>query len=103
MANAVGFMLVDRWVKGNNVNVVNFLVAGNVMFQLDCIGPPSLECLFDVERLLQVQFLYEWGDIWILFPDPPLTRPHFMHRVPSRLQVYAFFLKLLVGVLHSLS
>ena len=83
--------------------MVNFLVATDFMLQLDCIGPPSLECLFDVERLLQVQFLYEWGNIWILFPDPSLTRPHFMHHVPSRLQVYALVLQLLVGVLHSLS
>ena len=84
MANGVGFMLADGRIQGNNVDVVNFLVAGNVMFQLDCIGPPSLEYLFDVERLLQVQFLYEWGNTWILFPDPPLTRPHFMRREPSK-------------------
>ena len=103
MTDGIGFVFVDRRVQGNNVNVVNFFVASNVMFQLDCIRPTSLECLFYVERLLQVKFLYEWGDIWILFPDPPLTRPHFMHRVPSRLQVYAFVLKLLVFVLHSRS
>ena len=103
MANGVGCMRVDGRIQGNNVYVVNFFVASSVMFQLDCIRPSSIECLFYVERLLQVQFLYEWGDIWILFPDPLLTRPHFMHRVPSRLQVYAFVLKLLVSILHSLS
>ena len=83
MANGVGFMLVDGRIQGNNVDVVNFLIATDFMLQLDCIGPPFLECLLDVERFLRVQFLYEWGDIWILFSDPPLTRPHFMHRVPS--------------------
>ena len=50
MTDGIGFVLVDRRVQGNNVNVVNFLGASDVMFQLDCIGPPSLERLFDAHE-----------------------------------------------------
>ena len=54
MTDGIGFVLVDRRVQGNNVDVVNFLVVGSIMLQLDRISPTSLECLFDVKRFPQV-------------------------------------------------
>ena len=42
MANGVGFMLVDGRIQGNNVDVVNFLIATDFMLQLAALVLPPL-------------------------------------------------------------
>ena len=57
MSNRIGFVLVDCGVQGNDVDVLNFLISGDLMQQLRGIGSSSFECILDIQWLLELQAL----------------------------------------------
>ena len=101
MAFGVDARFVDPGVQGRVVDVVDLLVGGHMMIQLDGIGATSAKGVPWVERWYELQGVHVRLDVRLGFLElGPLAFPHFDHIVPFLAKGGHFGLGLLVDVLH---
>ena len=101
MALGVDVRFVDPRVQGRVVNVVDLLVRGHAMIQLDNIGASSAIGVTRVERCHELQGVHVRLDVRLgLLELGPLAFPHFVHVVPFLAKGGDFGLGLFVDVLH---
>ena len=67
MSFGVHRVLVDPWVQGGDIDVVNFLAGGDMMVEFDGIGTTSTESLPRVKWLDKVEFPDKGLDLWLGF------------------------------------
>ena len=101
MAFGVDVRFVDPRVQGRVVNVVDLLVRGHAMIQLDSIGASSAKGVTRVERCHELQGVHVRLDVRLgLLELGPLPFPHFVNVVPFPEKGGNFGLGLFVDVLH---
>ena len=101
MAFGVDARFVDPRVQGRVIDVVDLLVGGHMMIQLDGIGTTSAKGVPWVERWYELQGVHMHLDVGVgLFKLGPLAFPHFDHIVPFLAKGGHFGLGLFVGVSH---
>ena len=101
MTFGVDARFVDPRVQGRVVDVVDLLVGGHVMIQLDGIGAPSTKGVPWVERWDELEGVHVRLDFRAgLLELGPLAFPHFDHIVPFLTKEGHFGLGLFVDVLH---
>ena len=101
MAFGVDARFVDPRVQGRVVDVVDLLVRGHAMVQLDGIGTSSAKGITRVEQCHELQGVHVRLDVGVgLLELGPLTFPHFVHVVPFLAKGGHFGLGLFVDVLH---
>ena len=67
MSFGVHRLLVDPRVQGGDIDVVNFLVGGDMMVEFDGIGTTSTESVPRLKWLDEVEFPDEGVDLWLGF------------------------------------
>ena len=67
MSFGVHRVLVDPRVQGGDIDVVNFLVGGDMMVEFNGIGTTSTESLSRFKGLDKVEFPNEGIDLWLGF------------------------------------
>ena len=101
MTFGVDARFVDPRVQGRVVDVVDLLVRGHVMIQLDGIGASSAKGITRVERWHEVQGVHVRLNVRVgLLEVGPLAFPHFVHVVPFLAKGGHFGLGLFVNVMH---
>ena len=101
MAFGVDARFVDPRVQGRVIDVVDLLVRGHMMIQLDGIGATSAKGVTRVERRHELQGVHVRLDVGVgLFELGPLAFPHFNHVVPFLAKGGHFGLGLFVDVSH---
>ena len=101
MAFGVDARFVDPRVQGRVVDVVDLLIGGHTMMQLDGIGAFSAKGVPWVERRDEVEGVHVRLDVGVrLFELGPLAFPHFHDVVPFLTKEGHFGLGLFVDVLH---
>ena len=101
MALGIDARFVDPRVQGRVVDVVDLLVGGHAMIQLDGIGASSAKGVTRVERCHELQGVHVRLDIGLsLLELGPLAFPHFVHVVPFLAKGGDFGLGFFVDVLH---
>ena len=101
MAFGVDARFFDRRVQGRVVNVVDLLVRGHAMIQLDGVGTSSAKGVTRVERFHELQGVHVPLDVRLgLLELEPLAFPHFKDAVPFSAKGGDFGLGLFVDVLH---
>ena len=101
MTLGVDARFVDPRVQGRVVDVVDLLIGGHVMIQLDGIGATSAKGVTRVERWYELQGVHVRLDVGVgLLELGPLAFPHFAHHVPFLAKGDHFGLGLFVDVLH---
>ena len=101
MALGVDARFVDPRIQRRVVDVVDLLVGGHVMIQLDGIGAASAKGVTRVERCHELQGVHVHLDVGVgLLELGPLAFPHFVHVVAFLAKGGHFGLGLFVDVLH---
>ena len=101
MAFGVDTRFVGPRVQGRVVNVVDLLVGGHAMIQIDGIGASSAKGVTRVERFHELQGVHVRLNVRLGFLElGPLTFPHFVNVVPFPAKGGDFGLGLFVDVLH---
>ena len=102
MSFGVDRRLVDPWVQGGDIDVVDLLAGRDMMVQFDGIGTPSTESLSRLKRRDKIESLDEGVDFWLgLLEVFPFTSPHLNDLVPLFGKLLDFVLSGLVDILHS--
>ena len=101
MAFGVDARFVDPRVQGRVVNVVDLLVGGHAMIQLDGVGASPAKGVTRVERCHELQGVHVRLNVRLGFLElGPLAFPHFANVVPFPAKGGNFGLVLFVDVLH---
>jgi len=101
MSFGVDTRLVDPWVQGGHVNVMDLLSGGNMMVQLDSIGTTPAKSVTGVKRFCQVKGPQVRSDVQGgVFETGPITFPHFHDSEPSLSKLLGSLLGGLVDILH---
>ena len=101
MTFGVDARFVDPGVQGRVVDVVDLLIGGHMMIQLNGIGSTSAEGVPRVERWDELEGVHVRLEVGVgLFELGPLAFPHVDHIVPFLAKGGHFGLGLFVGVLH---
>ena len=94
--------LVDPWVQGGDIDVVDLLAGRDMMVEFDGIGTTSTESVSRLKRWNQVESLDEGVDLWLGFFEVfPFTSPHLNDLVPLFGKLLDFVLSGFVNVMHS--
>ena len=102
MAFGVDARFVDPRVQGRVVNVVDLLVGGHAMIQLDGIGASSAKGVTRVERFHELQGFHIRLDVWLGFLElGPMSFPYFENSAPFPAKGGDFGLGLFVDVSHA--
>jgi len=83
MSFGVDRRLVDPWVQGGHIDVMDLLSGGDMMVQLDSIGTPSAESVAGIQGFCEDQVSCKRTDVrGGVFEMDPFTFPHFNDMVP---------------------
>ena len=101
MSFGVDTLLVDPWVQGGDIDVVDLLVGGDMMVQFDGIGTSSTESVTRLEGVDEVQVVDEGLDLWVgFFETFPFAPPDLNYLVPLFGKLLDFVLSGVVNVMH---
>ena len=101
MSFGIDTRLVDPWVQGGHIDVMDLLSGGDMMVQLDSIGTTPAEGVTGVKRLCKVKGPQVRSDVQGgVFETGPITFPHFHDCKPSLSKLLGPLLGGLVDILH---
>jgi len=93
--------LVDPWVQGGHIDVMDLLSGGDRMVQLDSIGTTPAEGVTGVKRFCKVKGPQVCSDVQgAVFETGPITFPHFHDCEPLVSKLLGPLLGGLVDILH---
>ena len=104
MSFGVHRRLVDAWVQGGDIDVVDLLARRDLMVQFDGIGTSSTESVTRLEGVDEVQVVDEGLDLWIgFFETFPFAPPDLNDIVPlfGIGKLLDFVLSGFVDIMHS--